>query len=121
MYPRDPSSTNSFIAEWELKDAQTKVNSKVVPWCALFADVDHEIEYVRDGVHVTALAYNIRRKDGNPADPVVLRTLSTDNKEKTLTMVGVLRDLMANTNFLSKGGKLGLTCEHLYQQANLSQ
>merc|ERR1719293_508256 len=45
-----------------------------VEWCAFFADVDHEIHTVEEGIRITA-TYLLRRKDHTSAAALIPRCL----------------------------------------------
>jgi hypothetical protein len=98
-------------SSWWLDYSNMKANHKKIPWCAFFADTNHEIHEVTAGVRVT-LAYQLRRKDGASASPLIPRTLG-DN-EQTAALVMALREMVADNQFLADGGKIGFPCEHLY-------
>ena len=67
---------------------QQETNPKKIPWCAFFADTDHEIHEVTAGVRVT-LAYLLRYKDWASASPLIPRTLG--DTEQTAALVMALR------------------------------
>jgi hypothetical protein len=101
-------------SSWWLDYSKKKANHKKIPWCAFFADTDHEIDEVTAGVRVT-LAYLRRRKDGASASPLIPRTLG--DTEQTVALVMALREMVADDQFLADGGNIGFPCEHLYTNA----
>ena len=89
---------------------------QVVEWCAFYADVDHEIFTVEEGLRITA-TYLLRRKDQSSAAsliPRVLRGQEQADQVKECFLEG-LRDY----RFLSDGGKVGFPCLHLYTNTEI--
>lgn len=82
-----------------------------IRWAAFFADVDHEILTVEEGIRIT-VAYLLRRKDSASAKSIIPRALEGNEQAKMIKdafEVG-LRD----KRFFPEGGKVGLPCLHLY-------
>jgi hypothetical protein len=78
-------------------------------WAAFFGDVDHQIESVWWGARVT-LTYLLRRGNGGvPTRAVAREDLAPRIQE-------AWQALLADKNFLPKGGILGYPCCHLYHQ-----
>jgi len=86
-------------------------NSKELPWCAFFADVDHEIKTVTGGVRVT-MAYLIRRKDSKSALSQLPRQIM--EKEQASIIHDEIQKALGDETFLKSGGKIGYPCMHLY-------
>ena len=87
--------------------AQKKPNQ--LQWTAFFGDVDHQIERVWSGARVT-LTYLLRRGAGSsPLHDAASEDLAPRVQE-------AWRALLADQNFLSKGGTLAYPCCHLYHQ-----
>ncbi len=82
-----------------------------ITWAAFFADIDHEILTVEEGIRIT-VAYLLRRKDSASTKSFIPRALEGNEQAKMIKdafEVG-LRD----KRFLPEGGKVGLPCFHLY-------
>ena len=86
-------------------------NSKELPWCAFFADVDHEIKTVTGGVRVT-VAYLIRRKDSKSALSQLPRQIMEE--EQSSIVQDAIQKALGDETFLKSGGKIGYPCMHLY-------
>ncbi len=87
--------------------AQKKPNQ--LHWVAFFGDVDHQIERIWFGARVT-LTYLLRRGAGG--------VLSRDAAREELAprVQEAWGVLLADQNFLPKGGTLAYPCCHLYHQ-----
>ena len=83
----------------------------VLPWCAFFADVDHEIKPVSGGVRMT-VAYLLRRKDAASASVHMPRAIKPD--EQGSIIEEHLARALKDKTFLNDGGKIGFPCMHLY-------
>src|SRR5205823_2438937 len=77
-------------------------------WAAFFGDVDHQIERIWSGARVT-LTYLLRRGSGAPPTETASEDLAPRIQE-------AWRALLADADFLPKGGDLGYPCCHLYHQ-----
>jgi hypothetical protein len=78
-------------------------------WAAFFSDVDHQIEEVWSGARVT-LTYHLRRgADGAPSR-------DADREDLVPRVQAAWLALLADRNFLPKGGILAYPCCHLYHQ-----
>jgi hypothetical protein len=77
-------------------------------WAALFGDVNHQVERVWGGARVT-LAYLLRRGSGGLPAPSPGGELEPRTRR-------AWEVLLADEEFLPKGGVLGYPCCHLYHQ-----
>lgn len=82
-----------------------------IPWCAFFADVDHEIHQVKNGLRVT-VAYLLRRKDQQSASPMIPRSLKEEEQIESLR--NSLSQALRSESFMPDEGTLGFPCQHLY-------
>lgn len=92
-------------------EGEAPPNPNVIQWCAFFADVDHEIDTVKEGIRITA-AYLLRRKDKAHASSMMPRTLQGQEQADRIKdcFVEGLRD----DDFFAGGGSIGFPCLHLY-------
>ncbi len=94
--------------DWADAIAQQKEPNQL-HWAAFFGDVDHQIERIWSGARVT-LTYLLRRGEGGASSAEVAgEDLSPRVHEAWLA-------LLADENFLPKGGPLAYPCCHLYHQ-----
>lgn len=84
---------------------------RIVEWCAFFADVDHEIHEVEEGVRITA-AFLLKRGDRASASSNLPKRIAGQEQADRIKegLLGGLRD----ERFLASGGKVGFPCLHLY-------
>lgn len=109
------SANNGHPSWWDTYSNKDPDFSKI-PWCAFFADVDHEIHQVTSGLRVT-VAYLLRRKDHQPASAILPRTLK--EQEQTVSLQDSFSQALRSENFLSAGGTVGFPCQHLYTNQQL--
>ena len=83
----------------------------LINWCAFFADVDHEIHTVEEGIRITA-TYLLRRKDQASASSMLPREIQGD--EQANRIIGALLQGLGDNRFFPDGGKVGFPCHHLY-------
>lgn len=113
-------------SNWKLDrrgPVHSEANPLVVPWAALFSDVDHEITKVHKGLRVT-LAYNIclkksQKEDGKALEEVQPRPLSIESTDQSSGLLRIFQDLIADEGFMPEGHKIGFVCEHLYTNGML--
>jgi hypothetical protein len=96
------------------RDIESQKEPTRLHWAAFFGDVDHQIERVWFGLRVT-LTYLLRRGDGS--DP--LPTVSPEVQPSLVQ--DQLRTMLADRQFLPKGGTLAFPCSHLYHQDSCFQ
>lgn len=80
-------------------------------WAAFFADVDHEIHTVEEGIRIT-VAYLLRRKDSASAKSIIPRAL--EGNEQASMIKDAIQVGLRDSRFFQKGGKVGFPCLHLY-------
>mmetsp|Transcript_5491 Transcript_5491/g.11966 ORF Transcript_5491/g.11966 Transcript_5491/m.11966 type:complete len:805 (-) Transcript_5491:127-2541(-) len=95
---------------WEEPD-QSPPQPRTIEWCAFFADVDHEIHRVQEGVRITA-AYLLRRKDHASASSFIPRPLL--GQEQADRIKDAFLEGLRDERFLAHDGKIGFPCLHLY-------
>ena len=104
-----------------------QADATIVPWCAFFADVDHEVEQVTAGVRVT-LTFHLRRvKNSDTGTATVASSAPTrapprllaSNDKKMVALVSALREYLADEAFLPEGGNIAFPCEHLYTNSQV--
>ncbi len=78
-------------------------------WVAFFGDVDHQIERVFMGARVT-ITYLLRR------DAKIAPSRTVADEELAPTILEAWRALLADAQFLPRGGLVGYPCCHLYHQ-----
>jgi hypothetical protein len=88
---------------------RTQKQPNQLHWVAFFGDVDHQIEEIGSGARVT-LSYLLRR--GNEGAPIP----ETADEALAPRVQEAWRALLADRNFLPKGGTLAYPCCHLYHQ-----
>ncbi|HXD87060.1 MAG TPA: hypothetical protein VN641_11235 [Urbifossiella sp.] len=103
-------SHRGVIQEFDWASAISKQDSpNQLHWAAFFGDVNHQIKSVWSGARVT-LSYLLRRGgNGAPMRPNKKVNLAPQIQEAWQT-------LLADKEFLPKGGTLGYPCCHLYHQ-----
>ena len=99
------------IRDW-WENGSSHPNGTILPWCAFFADVDHEIKTVKDGVRVT-LTYLIRRTDHQDASDQRPREIG-ENEQAGIVREELEKALRDHEQFLPSGGTIGFPCVHLY-------
>jgi hypothetical protein len=94
--------------DWGLEIEKQK-NPRELHWVAFFGDVDHQIETIWTGARVT-LTYLLRRGDhGAPMGKVADENIAPRIQE-------AWQELLADKQFLPRGGIVGYPCCHLYHQ-----
>ena len=78
-------STRCGHNDWWVNYGNKEPNTKLIPWCAFFSNMDHEIHQVTSGVRVT-LTYLIRRKDGSSACDLIPRPFRVQTRHEHLSM-----------------------------------
>lgn len=86
-----------------------QANPNELHWAAFFGDVDHEIEQVWGGARIT-LTYLLRH--GAASAPA----RDDANKDLAPLIQAAWQVLLADKEFLPKGGVVGYPCCHLYHQ-----
>lgn len=89
----------------------TPPNPTQIKWCAFFADVDHEIHTVKEGIRITA-AYLLKRKDQAPASSLMPRELQ--GQEQADRIKDCLLEGLRDDQFFFDGGSIGFPCLHMY-------
>lgn len=96
--------------EWWSTHCCKKAANTLV-WAAFFADIDHQILEVEDGLRIT-VAFLIRRKDKWSASSCRPREVNAD--EQAIIIKEELGTALRDEGFFMCGGKLGYPCLHLY-------
>lgn len=82
-----------------------------IEWCAFFADVDHEIHTVEEGIRLTA-TYLLRRKDHTSASSLIPHAIQ--GREQADLIMNCFLEGLRDSRFLPDGGNVGFPCLHLY-------
>ncbi|KAF8999243.1 hypothetical protein BDZ89DRAFT_1121952 [Hymenopellis radicata] len=98
--------------EWSFDAAQLLASvtpeAPKVAYVAFYSDLEHEVMPVVSGSRVT-LTYNLYFED---MDAVVAPVFTSQGKDHAIK--DGLQQLLADTTFLPKGGRLGFTLSHTY-------
>jgi hypothetical protein len=97
--------------DWETRSysvaSSPEKEARRIRWAAFFGDVDHHIETVTSGCRAT-LTYELRRAPGSEA------AVPREPSEAEAAFAAALAEALADPEFTSDGGKLGIPCLHLY-------
>ncbi|KAF5001951.1 hypothetical protein FGRMN_692 [Fusarium graminum] len=99
-----------IVFDWASRSADT------VQWAAFFSDCEHEVLQVTEG-HRLTLTYNLFWTSYGPASMSDhLQALD----QESLPFFATLEKLLANEEFLQKGGLIGFNCTHAYPHTSRS-
>ncbi|KAF5672554.1 hypothetical protein FHETE_3688 [Fusarium heterosporum] len=99
-----------IVFDWAPRSTDT------VQWAAFFSDCEHEVLQVTEG-HRLTLTYNLFWTSYGPASMSDhLQALD----QESLPFFAALEKLLANKEFLQKGGLIGFNCTHAYPHTSRS-
>jgi hypothetical protein len=96
--------------EWN-RAIREQAESTRIHWAAFFGDVDHQIERVWGGLHMT-LIYLLRHASNVRSEAAPAQTSAAVNSP----IRQKFRELLDDDRFLEGGGTLAFPCSHLYHQ-----
>lgn len=95
--------------EWSFDSGELSGRSQPsVSYVAFYSDVEHEVELVKSGYHIT-LTYNLYFAPEKPADNIIPTLPSSQ-----LAFKNALLDLLADSSVFPDGGHLGFGLRHEY-------
>ncbi|KAA1470643.1 hypothetical protein DENSPDRAFT_929004 [Dentipellis sp. KUC8613] len=115
----------TFDSAEELRTNAQDAEFPNIGWVVFFSDVEHEVAVVESGHRVT-LTYNLylRTRESDDADPHTDSDTDSEAEEPLMvspqqaTFKTELEALLADPQFLPKGGSLGFGLRHVYPVKN---